>query len=159
MSSDRLESAKAGVISALAGSFAVAPVSVGFTLFTDNGLNAQWELSIDMLAISLFLFGIVYRYVVRGDTNPMLKQGAIGAFAVIRAASALRAPDICVPFPLQCGPPLSYFSWPMLTQGAITVAESLVAFGFAAVAIDLAFRNTWLQQAPSQLSDGDGDSS
>ena len=73
-----------------------------------------------MLSLSLLLFGIVYRYAVRSDDNPMLKQGAVGAFAITRAVSQLNAPDNCVPIPLDCGPPLGYFSWPMIIQGRDT---------------------------------------
>lgn len=118
-----------------------------------------------MLSLSLLLFGILYRYAVRGDDNPMLKQGAVGAFAITRAVSQLRAPENCVPIPLDCGPPLGYFSWPMLIQGmapqitsaaddsnarqifylsiwaigAESCVQGLAAYGVAALAIEFAF--------------------
>eukprot|EP00182_Erythrolobus_australicus_P005861 CAMPEP_0185831354 /NCGR_PEP_ID=MMETSP1353-20130828/1439_1 /TAXON_ID=1077150 /ORGANISM="Erythrolobus australicus, Strain CCMP3124" /LENGTH=240 /DNA_ID=CAMNT_0028529407 /DNA_START=374 /DNA_END=1096 /DNA_ORIENTATION=+ len=153
MSADRLESVKAGVIASLSGAFGVAPLSVGLEFLAGEGLlSAQWELSIDMLALSLFFFGIIYRYAVRQDESAMLRQGAAGAFAVVRAASALNAPENCSPIPLQCGPPLGYFSWAMLAQGSLMLAEGLIAFGLAALAMDYAFQKKWLKQAPGHIS-------
>ena len=48
----------------------------------DRTFRLRWELQADGLALTLFLFGVVYRYAVRRDENPMLKQGVVGAFVV-----------------------------------------------------------------------------
>ena len=61
---ERVESVKAGVLSAVAGSVAMAPLAVTVTTawFPSNAFDAQWELSHDGLAVMLGLFGLVYRY-------------------------------------------------------------------------------------------------
>jgi hypothetical protein len=48
-----------------------------------------------MGAIQAGLFAITYRYVSRkGDNNPMLSQGAVGAFALVRTLSNIQAPTV-----------------------------------------------------------------
>ena len=61
---ERVESVKAGVLSAVAGSVEMAPLAVTVTTawFPSNAFDAQWELSHDGLAVMLGLFGLVYRY-------------------------------------------------------------------------------------------------
>lgn len=123
---ERIESAKTGVAGALAAS--VASVPVGF--LAHLGDVAQWEFDTDQLALMGGLFGLVYRYAVREDENPMLRQGVVGALAV----------------PLRCGPPLSYLDWDMLFQLGAGVVESGIAFGAAAYAVDYGAERGWLQR-------------
>jgi hypothetical protein len=40
--------------------------------------------------ISGFLFGVTYRYVVRNDDNPHLKDGTVAAFALVRGLVPLQ---------------------------------------------------------------------
>jgi len=153
-SKDRIESVKSGLISAFGGSFLVAPFSVALTqLPTSSGLNSQWELSIDMFAASLFLYGIIYRYTIREDDDyPMLNSGIIGAFTVIRVLSMLKVDESCTPFPLYCGPPLNYFSWNMIIQGITAFVESFIGFTAASYCIEFAFRKNWLSRAPMSMN-------
>ncbi|KAA8493535.1 hypothetical protein FVE85_4672 [Porphyridium purpureum] len=142
----RTESVKAALVSAIGGSFMLAPASVAAAYVQGTGLSPQWELGVDMGALSLALFGITYRYCVSESNakNSMLQQGVVGAFAITRTASALRASPTCVPIPLQCGPPLGYFDYAMLFDGTVMLTESLLAFGFAAICLEFAFRKGWL---------------
>lgn len=97
----RLESIKAGVLGALSGSLSIAPVA--YLHYADYNLP-QFELSTDMAAIQAGLFAITYRYVSRKtDQNPMLSQGAVGAFALTRTLSNIQTPSTCSAFPLSCG--------------------------------------------------------
>jgi hypothetical protein len=65
--SERVESVKAGVLSALSGSVSMTPFAliVQNSFYPTNAFSSQWEFSHDGLAIMLFLFGVVYRYAVR----------------------------------------------------------------------------------------------
>ena len=73
---ERIESVKAGFLSAISGSIAMTPFALvaDKSFYPSTAFSAQWELSHDGLAIMLALFGIVYRYAVRQDPNPQLKQ-------------------------------------------------------------------------------------
>ena len=61
---ERIESVKAGVLSAVAGSIAMTPIAVlvSSSWYPSDAFDAQWELAHDGLAVMLGLFGLVYRY-------------------------------------------------------------------------------------------------
>jgi hypothetical protein len=104
----RIESGKSLVVGALAGGIAVSPVAyLHYMLLLPPaggaGLGlAQWEFTTDMGSLQAALFAIVYRYAIRGDTNPMLNQGVIGAFVLVRTLSNIQVSNSCVAIPLQC---------------------------------------------------------
>uniref|UniRef100_A0A7S2X6P8 Uncharacterized protein n=1 Tax=Lotharella oceanica TaxID=641309 RepID=A0A7S2X6P8_9EUKA len=132
---ERLESVKAGIVGALAGSLAAAPIA----LLSPNRLSPQWEFDHDGLAACLALSALVYRYAVRNDENPMLKQGAVGAFAIARTLSLLRVSEQCSSLPLSCGPPLGFADWAMIAQGLFIALESFAAFGGMALTLEVLF--------------------
>lgn len=94
----------------------------------------------------VFRIGIVYRYAVRMDDNPMLRQGVIGAFAITRSWALVSPPPTCSVVPLNCGPPLGYFNWDMIFQGLVALAETGVACSAAAYVIEAAFARGWIQR-------------
>uniref|UniRef100_A0A7S0LTL0 Solute carrier family 40 protein n=1 Tax=Coccolithus braarudii TaxID=221442 RepID=A0A7S0LTL0_9EUKA len=147
LAEERVESAKVGVASALSGSLAMAP----FALLLPSAFSAQWELSHDVLAVMLFLFGLVYRYAVRSDSNAMLKQGVIGAFALTRCLSALQASEQCTALPLVCGPPFSYLDYAMILQLLSVGFESFAAFGGSAFVIEACFERGLLTRLSGTL--------
>ena len=130
---ERIESIKAGVCSSTAGSVASAPVKMSGLLSSKGATMAtalsQWQFSTGALAIELFLFGVVYRCTVRNDDNPMLKQGCIGAFALIRALSSMQVTKLWTP--------------DMWLQLGIYFGESFIAFAFAAAALEFAWDKGW----------------
>lgn len=138
----RLESLKAAALGAASGGLACAPVALvaaGFDL-------ATWEFDVDTLALASALFAITYRYTVREDASPMLRQGAVGAFALSRAGAAVRVPDTCAPAPLRCEPYGLYLDPTMLAQGAAAALVGACAFGAAAAAVDYACTRGWLRR-------------
>jgi len=151
LAEERINSGKAAVASAVAGSVAALPVAVAAGAL--SGFTPQWELSHDVLAVQLALFGVVYRYAARMDDSEMLKQGVVGAFAVTRATAALQASASCTSLPLSCGAPLGYLSWAMLGQLVGVGAESLLAFGGAALALEYACERGWLSKLAGELPD------
>ena len=142
----RIDSIKAAAVAGVAGGFAGA---VPGGLLASYGSLAQWEFGTDTLSLECALFGIVYRYVLREDTeNAMLKQGAIGAFAITRALAAVRVSDACASPPLMCGPPLGYLDWAMCGQIAGGLVTAGAAFAGAAAAVDYATEQEWIEKVP-----------
>lgn len=135
LAAKRAESGKAAVAATVAGNIGGLPV----TLLDPNAFTPQWELQADGLAIMLLLFGVVYRYAVRTDDNPMLKMGVVGAFVITRAWALLDAPATCAAIPLNCGPPLGYFSWDMIFAGLLASAQTASACAAAAFALEVCF--------------------
>jgi len=133
---ERLESIKASLVATVFGAVPLVPVA-----FLDGArLTPRWEYQLDMLALQIFLFGLVYRYAVReGDRNPKLGLGVLGAFVLPRALFLVELPAECVAGPLSCGPPLGYFSWAMLSQAAWQGFTGGVAMGGALYGLERAF--------------------
>jgi len=143
---ERIESTKALALGAVAGSVALAPVDLLFHL----GNIPQWEFDTDSGALACGLFAVVYRYAVREDNNPNLKQGVVGAFAITRALAFVQPPEgICDALPLRCGPPFSYFSYEMLEQLIPGALESGVMFAATAAAFEAAAERGWVKKFPS----------
>lgn len=141
----RAESGKAAAVSLVSGMTAALPfLLLGPGAFT----SPSWEFQADGLALMLFLFGVVYRYAVRTDANPMLKQGVVGAFVITRSW-ALITPDAstCSVVPLNCGAPLGYFSWDMIFQGSFAAVETGAACAAAAFAIEFCFTKEWIKRS------------
>ena len=97
----------------------------------------------------LLLFGVVYRYAVRTDENPMLKQGVVGAFVVTRSWALITPPSTCSALPLNCGAPLGYLDWALIGQLAYLGIASALAFGGAAVALELVFDKGFVGRIPA----------
>ena len=141
----RVASIKSAAISTLGGVLGSLPIAAAIGYY--DHFSPQWEFSHDSLAVSLFLYGVVYRYAVRNDVNPQLKTGVIGAFAIVRALNMVDVPSFCTPIPLNCGPPFYYFDYSMISIGLINLFESLVAFGAASYAIEWATKNNVISKA------------
>jgi hypothetical protein len=102
----RIESVKCAVIGAVTGSIAVAPVA----LIHYYASLPQLELVTDMAAVQGALFAIVYRYAIRtDDDNPMLNQGVLGAFVLVRTLPTIQTSPECSAIPLSCECPLSFY--------------------------------------------------
>ena len=91
---ERLESVKAGLVGALAATTMFgALVLVNRWLLIPRVVQLaplQFEAAFTVLtsgaiaALSGFLFGITYRYIIRQDKNPHLNSGAVLAFGLVR---------------------------------------------------------------------------
>lgn len=91
---ERIESVKAGIVSA--GAFAITELTIvvtnlifGSMLVPEQGWlvvsgDRPWLRLIVIGAISGFLFGVTYRYIIRDDRNSHLKDGAVLAFGLVR---------------------------------------------------------------------------
>ncbi|HEY9820085.1 MAG TPA: hypothetical protein V6D35_04805, partial [Candidatus Sericytochromatia bacterium] len=95
---ERIESLKAGILTALSFTLAYSIALVGNSL-----VLAQFEelaalqiptpvnllVKVAVAGLSGFLFGVTYRYVIRDDENPHLKSGAVLAFGLVRGLALL----------------------------------------------------------------------
>ena len=88
---ERIESIQVGSISALAF---LVPYLLFLTvdrLFLGESITLIGAfVKISGAIISGFLFGVTYRYVVRNDDNPHLKDGTVAAFALVRGLVPLQ---------------------------------------------------------------------
>ncbi|CAK9092148.1 Hypothetical protein SCF082_LOCUS43372 [Durusdinium trenchii] len=128
-----------------------AVAMVPISLLDPDRLTPRWEFQLDMLALDIFLFGVVYRYAVRaGDDNPMLRTGVIGAFVLPRALFLVQMPAECQALPLNCGEPLGYFSWAMLAQVAWQGFAGAVVFAVAFYGLERAITCGLVQRFRTQ---------
>jgi hypothetical protein len=91
---ERIESLKVGGIAGLA--FAIASllflgIHLGFLGEAITALMGAVRLAGG--AIAGFLFGVTYRYIIQGNENPHLKDGAVAAFALVRGLAPLQASE------------------------------------------------------------------
>nr|CUM58928.1 conserved membrane protein of unknown function [Planktothrix agardhii] len=125
---ERLESLKGGLL---------AGFSVGLSHLVLSGVNLWlWDAPVNFLfstplaGFSGFLFGVTYRYIIRGDNNPQLKLGGIFAFGLVRALVGLE---------IQLNNPTS------LEQIARFGGESLLLFAIAGLILDIALQKAWVK--------------
>ncbi|MFM7792262.1 MAG: hypothetical protein ACKO90_30570, partial [Microcystis panniformis] len=111
---ERIESIQVGSISALAF---LVPYLLFLTvdrLFLGESITLIGAfVKISGAIISGFLFGVTYRYVVRNDDNPHLKDGTVAAFALVRGL-----------VPLQLSTDLLADSWSL----SLFLGESFICF-------------------------------
>lgn len=96
---ERLESARAGALAGFTFAIVVAIATSlnnwaasSLQLGILTGVRATWAYFVPDF-LSGFLFGVTYRYAVRGDRNSFLKDGVAGAFALVRTLAAVEAAE------------------------------------------------------------------
>ena len=92
------------------------------------------------IAVSGFLFGMTYRYVIRDDRNPHLKSGAVLAFGLVRAIPQIE-PGISHILGSIPNIPNLQDVWPL----AILGLESLILFAAARIVLDWAIERNWVK--------------
>jgi hypothetical protein len=146
----RLASIQCLVLGAVVGSIVQAPISFLHTTLMGAGGLAQWEYDTDMAAVTGGLFAVVYRYCIREDTNPQLKQGLLGAMILIRTLPQIHIPEYCQAVPLNCGPPLNFYilDWNIIEQLILCGLESSLLFLGTAKAMDNAMEKGYIIKFP-----------
>ena len=142
---ERIESVKCAVISSVGGSLLYAPFSITLALFS-GGLTGQWEFNTDMLAVSLAVFGLTYRYAIREDDNNNLKDGVVTAFVLTRTLANIHVPETCSSLPLDCGEPLHYLSMSMVKELLKSGVDSYVAYSAARYVLDKGFESNLISK-------------
>lgn len=128
---ERIESVKAGLIAAIAFTLAALVLLVVQGLVSDLILKLNtnfgvisWISAIELAigAVSGFLFGVTYRYIIRSDRNSHLQDGAVLAFGLVRGLALVERNLV-----------LSE-----LLSLAGLVLQSIVCFAIARLILDLA---------------------
>lgn len=128
---ERIESVKAGIVGA--GSFAIAQLT--FILVravileativsnpTSLALNGDLLLKLAIGAVSGFLFGVTYRYIIRNDRNSHLNDGAVLAFGLVRGLALVEK---------------NFILSDLLSILFLTI-QSIICFAIARLILDLA---------------------
>lgn len=128
---ERIESVKAGIVGA--GAFAIAELVIllvktliitrvlEFSLATEI-INWESAFQLTIGAVSGFLFGVTYRYIIRADHNSHLNDGAVLAFGLVRGLALVEGNLV-----------LSE----LLSLGVLIV-QSIICFAIARFAVDSA---------------------
>ncbi|MEO1430523.1 MAG: hypothetical protein AAFV71_15955 [Cyanobacteria bacterium J06633_8] len=138
---ERLESLKAGIVSAVSFSlvFILASIFNQFLLkeyfkqlYTNSIItfNWHWLISAGIAGFSGFLFGATYRYIIREDKNPHLKEGSVFAFGLARGLAQV---DMGLNF--------SDSVFPL----TVLASESITGFAIAAFSLDCAIKFGWVK--------------
>ncbi|MEH2310150.1 MAG: hypothetical protein V7K35_01685 [Nostoc sp.] len=137
---ERLESLKAGIIGGLSVCFAFAIASLLNTLVLvkyfqtlaslQSDLNWHLWVSGAVASFTGFLFGVTYRYIIRSDKNPQLKAGGVLAFGLVRGLTQI-----------ELGWNYKSTIWPFF----VLAFESVLWFGIAAIAVNIAIQLRWVK--------------
>jgi hypothetical protein len=141
---ERIESLKAGTLAALSFTLAYSLIALGNSWVLAELFETLAALQITtpvavlvkvgVAWISGFLFGVTYRYVIRDDKNPHLKDGAVLAFGLVRGLA-----------PVEGQHNLTEAFWSLGVLGI----ESLLCFAIARLILDWAHDNHWLKPLKS----------
>lgn len=140
---ERIESVKAGIVSA--GAFVLTEIVIlvalvaqdsGFNLVPELNLvtatmsiDGAWLVRLIIGAVSGFLFGVTYRYIIRGDCNSHLNDGAVLGFGLVRGLALIENNLI-----------LSE-----LLSVLFLIIQSIVCFAIARFVLDLAMARKFIK--------------
>lgn len=135
---ERIESVKAGLIGA--GAFAIAELIIAlfqatvaqfFPQYSLASITLNWELLLQLFfgAVSGFLFGVTYRYIIRDDRNSHLSDGAVFAFGLIRGLALIE----------------NNLIWSEILSLLFLITKSIVCFTIARFILDLAISRKLIQ--------------
>lgn len=133
---ERIESVKAGGVSALATGLAYLSLIVlhfqlpNFPVLSQSPDRLSLLISVGVALASGFLFGITYRYIIREDNNPHLKSGAVLAFGLVRGLAQV---DVGLNL------------WNVVLPFVLVTADSIFLFAIARFIVDWALHQGWIK--------------
>lgn len=132
---ERSQSAKAALVSAVAGTLLTAPL-----FLSQSGASSLVALeSVGGVFVSCLVFGVTYRYALRDDLgNRQLKGGVVGAFGLARG---LGAADVY----LHGSDAGAVASW---AEAALLAGEAVLTFALAGAALEVAFEKDVIKPFP-----------
>lgn len=140
LSIERIESLKAGILTAVSFTLAYSLLALGNTLVLAQQFEKLVALQVTtpvtllmrvaIAGLSSFLFGVTYRYVVRDDKNPQLKAGTVLAFGLVRGLALVDVQQN-----------LTDTFWLLGVLGV----ENVLCFAIAQFTLDWAIRLHWVK--------------
>ncbi|GMH33662.1 hypothetical protein BSKO_01496 [Bryopsis sp. KO-2023] len=128
---ERIESVKAGAIALVGGAISLAPL-----IWASGASATSGTLSLLAGLGSCGLFGITYRYAVSADVeNRQLKSGVVTAFGLVRALGQADTVQL-----LKAQEGVAPIDPDVIGPGLLGAGQSVILFGFAAIAIEASFR-------------------
>ncbi len=138
---ERIESLKAGSVGALTIASIYSLMTLMHPVLVSQSSELWMDLPVGLLdvkglaggaiaALAGFLFGVTYRYIIRGDQNPHLKSGAVLAFGLVRGLAQV-----------DMGLAVQSHSGTLV----VLVAESVLLFAIARVMLDVAIAQRWVK--------------
>lgn len=138
---ERIESIKAGIIGA--GAFIIAELTILIAKDLDlvnhllseanlanmTSLAEMWLVQLIIGAVSGFLFGVAYRYIIRDDRNSHLNDGAVLAFGLVRGLALIEKNLVIAE----------------LLSVLLLIIQSIVCFAIARLVIDLAIARKFIK--------------
>jgi hypothetical protein len=130
---ERIESLKAGSLSAIAAGMAYGAILTAdrLTLCRHPDTLASLAVAAAIAGAGGFLFGVTYRYIIRTDRNDHLNSGAVLAFGLVRGLAQLDVRD------------LDLHLAQIATNGLI-LAENILLFAIARYTLDYALTIRWI---------------
>lgn len=128
--SERIESLKAGILGSVASGITFISTAIIIQVVQDQPVLNYGLIHPAIAFIAGFLFGVTYRYAIRQEQNPQLKQGVVFAFGLVRGLAQI---DVGVTLQVP---------WISL---AVMVAQSIIMFAVAAIVLDWATHQSWLK--------------
>ncbi|PSF39418.1 hypothetical protein C7H19_01115 [Aphanothece hegewaldii CCALA 016] len=126
---ERIESLKIGCLAAIAFTLTyLITLLIQLNFLTE--FNAMGWTQVSIAALSGFLFGVTYRYIVQNQENPHLKDGAVFAFGLVRGLVPLETTD---------------GANEQIIALCFFLGESLLCFAVARWCLDIAFFYGWLK--------------
>lgn len=141
---ERIESLKAGTVSAVAFLLAYSITTLGNNFVLIEWADSYSFPSLDWLKITTstnllvgigiawwsgFLFGVTYRYVIREDNNSHLKSGAVLAFGLVRGFAQVEAG----------------LNTDALWSAGVLAIESILLFAVARLTLDWVIQLGWVK--------------
>ncbi len=128
---ERLESIKSGILGAIAFTliyltWGLIQSFLGFNL--DNWLDLLIKGTISLITGALF--GITYRYIIQGEDNSHLRDGAVLAFGLVRGL-----------VPLEFNAELIS----NIIELSLILGENLLYFWITRLLLDFAFNKGWIR--------------
>lgn len=136
---ERLESVKAGLLGAVTGGLTFGALTLVKSWWLISGWLPSSPMPMAMTtvlmsgaiaALSGFLFGITYRYIIRQDQNSHLKDGAVLAFGLVRGLALAEG---------------RLYEPASLPAFALVGIESLLLFASIRLVLDRALAAGWLK--------------
>ena len=143
------------IVNAVTGDWGLDTQGLSLERLPTDWLDLGAWCQIALTGITGALFGITYRYVVRGDSNSHLGEGAFLAFALTRSFGSIETivglyqtstSTLALATLEELGQPIALYA---LLVCVVIALENLMLFAIARTGLILALRRNWITPFPN----------